>query len=61
MSIERATYKGLLLAPEEPKRKAVSRTIAGNIALRWSAGLGIHSRIYKHSVPPEPGSYLVAA
>ena len=26
-------------------------TIAGNIALRWSAGLGIHRWFYKHSAP----------
>jgi hypothetical protein len=40
---------------------AVLRAIGGNIALRWSAGPGMHSWIYKHSAPLELTPYLVAA
>jgi len=37
---------------------AVSRTIAGNIALRWSAGR-CYKVIYKHLAPLEPERCLV--
>ena len=43
------------------KRKLVSRTIAGNIALRWSASRAICSWVYKHSAPTEPACCLIAA
>src|SRR5216684_2597348 len=49
------TTKSLPVNDRGAKRKAVSGTIAGNIALRWSAGLRIQRRIYKHSAPLEPG------
>jgi hypothetical protein len=45
--------QGLLLAPAERNLKSISRTIAGNIALRWSATYRVHRLIYKHLAPME--------
>ncbi|MEP6913414.1 MAG: hypothetical protein ABI923_11700 [bacterium] len=44
MFIERRLLKDFFLAPRGAKHKAG----AGNIALRWSAGLEVHSSTYKH-------------
>jgi hypothetical protein len=56
MFIEPAAKK-VLLAPAE--RNGL-QTIAGNIALRWSAGRA-HNGFYKHLAPLEPEHHLVAA
>jgi hypothetical protein len=59
MFIERHLER-FLLAPSGAKRKPRLRTIAENIALRWSAVL-LTTGFYKHLAPLEPEPYLIAA
>jgi hypothetical protein len=56
MFIERAGKEKVLPRSSGAKLKHVSRTSAGNIALRWSAGRAVTSAFYKHSAPLEPGA-----
>lgn len=60
MFIERATFKRFFLAPAERDLIQPAGSVAGNIALRWSAGAGNSWLIYEHSAPPEPASYVAA-
>jgi hypothetical protein len=53
MFIERATVKRYLLAPAERNVSRAPRTIAGNIALLWSARVIELIVIYKHLAPLE--------
>jgi len=50
-------YQKVLLAPAE---RNGPEAIAGNIALRWSAGRA-HTGFYKHLAPLEPEPCLLAA
>jgi hypothetical protein len=57
MFIERAIAKRFVLAPAERNLGSVSRTITGNIALRWSASCRLHSIVYKHLAPLERNEF----
>jgi hypothetical protein len=50
----------ILARPRGAERGCSHLLITRNIALRWSAGRGSRSCVYKHLAPPEPPCYLSA-